>query len=170
MLEVGRLCLKTAGREAGRYCVVVKPMDENFVMVTGPKDLTSVKRRRCNVNHLEPVMEVLKINSDAPDSEVLKAFQSANLVTKLGLETGKPKPAGKAVPEKPKADKARKEKPAEKKEKAKPKKSSRIRGVLSKKKPPARKAEPKKSKPKPKKAEPKKKPAKAKPKKAAKKK
>jgi large subunit ribosomal protein L14e len=86
MIEVGRLCLKIAGREAGRYCIVVKKMDENFVMVTGPRELTSVKRRRCNINHLEPIMETLNIKSDAPDSEILKAYQQANLIKKLGLE------------------------------------------------------------------------------------
>ena len=110
MIEVGRLCLKIAGRESGRYCVVVKKMDENFVMVTGPRELTSVKRRRCNICHLEPVMETLNIKSDAPDSEILKAYQQANLITKLGLG---PRMAGK--PEKVE----KKERPGEKKGKPK---------------------------------------------------
>ncbi len=95
MLEVGRVCMKLAGREAGKYCVIVKKMDENFVMVTGPKELTSVKRRRCNVNHLEPLMDMLKIKSDAPDSEVLRAYQQDNLTRKLGLEKDSEKPAKK---------------------------------------------------------------------------
>ena len=135
MIEVGRLCLKIAGRESGRYCVVVKEMDENFVMVTGPRELTSVKRRRCNINHLEPVMETLNIKSDAPDSEILKAYQHANLITKLGLG---PRKAGK--PEKKTEKKA--EKPVEKKEKP------------MKEKPPERKVEKKESKKEPKKAKP----------------
>jgi large subunit ribosomal protein L14e len=118
MLEVGRVCLKIAGREAGRYCVVVKRMDENFVMVTGPRDLTSVKRRRCNIDHLEPLMEALRIKSDAADSEVLKAYQQANLITKLGLE------AGKAAAGKPGKKPEKAEKPAEKKE-ARPKKTKK---------------------------------------------
>ncbi len=123
MIEVGRLCLKIAGRESGRYCVVVKKMDENFVMVTGPMELTSVKRRRCNIDHLEPVMETLNIKSDAPDSEILKAYQRANLITKLGLGPRKAKAA--KVEKKPVEKKAepRKEKPPEgKAEKREPKK------------------------------------------------
>ena len=135
MIEVGRLCLKIAGRESGRYCVVVKEMDENFVMVTGPRELTSVKRRRCNINHLEPVMETLNIKSDAPDSEILKAYQQANLITKLGLG---PRKAGK--PEKKAEEKA--EKPGEKKEK--PMKEKPPERKIEKRKP---KKEPKKSKP-----------------------
>ncbi|MEM5790964.1 MAG: 50S ribosomal protein L14e, partial [Candidatus Aenigmatarchaeota archaeon] len=41
-LEVGRVCLKIAGREAGKYCVVLKKIDDNFVLITGPKSLTGV--------------------------------------------------------------------------------------------------------------------------------
>jgi large subunit ribosomal protein L14e len=86
MYDVGRVCLKIAGREAGRYCVIVKKIDDKFVMVTGPKGITQVKRRRCNITHLEPLTETIKIKSDAPDEEVAKAFESESLVTKLNIE------------------------------------------------------------------------------------
>lgn len=89
MFEVGRVCLKIAGREAGRYCVIVSKIDDNFVTVTGPRNLTDVKRRRCNVNHLEPILDVLKIKADANDDAVLKAYQEANLMKKLNLEVRK---------------------------------------------------------------------------------
>ncbi|MCK4497516.1 MAG: 50S ribosomal protein L14e [Candidatus Aenigmarchaeota archaeon] len=105
MFEVGRVCLKTAGREAGKYCVIVKKMDESFVMVTGPKSLTRVKRRRCNINHLEPLTERIKIKSDASDGEVLKAYKEDSVFARLGLE--KPKKAKKAEPEKPKEKKVK---------------------------------------------------------------
>jgi large subunit ribosomal protein L14e len=84
MFEVGRVCIKTAGREAGRYCVVVKKMDEKFVMVTGP--MTKVKRRRCNIHHLEPVLEKVKIKADASDDEVLRAFDSEGLLSKFSIK------------------------------------------------------------------------------------
>lgn len=98
MFEIGRVCMKTAGREAGKYCVIVKKVDESFVMVTGPRSLTSVKRRRCNINHLEPITEKINIKSDASDTEVLKAYQDASVLVKLGLE--KPKKAKVHVHEK----------------------------------------------------------------------
>ena len=33
-IEVGRKCIKTAGREAGKECEIVAIIDENFVEVT----------------------------------------------------------------------------------------------------------------------------------------
>jgi large subunit ribosomal protein L14e len=125
MFEVGRVCLKTAGREAGKYCVVVKKMDENFVMVTGPKSLTHVKRRRCNINHLEPLTEKIKIKSDASDVEVLKAYKQDSVSDRLGLE--KPKKMKKVEPERPKEGKAEKKKKVKvkKEKKVKPKKEEK---------------------------------------------
>jgi large subunit ribosomal protein L14e len=153
VFEVGRLCMKVAGREAGRYCVVIKKMDENFVMVTGPKELTSVKRRRCNINHLEPLMETLKIKSDAPDGDVLRAYQEANLTKKLNLGTVKPAPRPSKKKEKPEK-KPRKlipslrKKPEPKKEKPKPavkKESPKPAARKTVKKPAAKKTAPKKA-------------------------
>jgi len=74
-IEVGRICVKIAGREAGRKCVIVDIIDDNFVLVTGPKALTGVKRRRCNIKHLEPTEETIKIPKGASDEEVLKALE-----------------------------------------------------------------------------------------------
>ena len=34
-IEVGRVCIKTAGREAGEKCAIVEIIDENFVEVIG---------------------------------------------------------------------------------------------------------------------------------------
>lgn len=85
VLEVGTIAIKTAGREASRYCVVVKKIDDNFVLVTGPKALTGVKRRRCNVLHLEATPYKLEIKEDASDKEVLDAWKQSKLYKKLGL-------------------------------------------------------------------------------------
>ncbi len=104
MYDIGRVCLKTAGREAGKYCVIIKKIDEKFVMVTGPRDVTRVKRRRCNINHLEPLADVIKIKSDAPDEEVTRAMEKESVFAKLNIE----KHLTKAEPErKGKAEKAK---------------------------------------------------------------
>ncbi len=79
-IEIGRICVKIAGREAGRKCVIVDIIDENFVLVTGPKQLTGVKRRRCNINHLEPLDKKIDIPKGASDEEVLKALEQAGLI------------------------------------------------------------------------------------------
>ncbi|WP_298521059.1 50S ribosomal protein L14e [uncultured Methanobrevibacter sp.] len=52
-IEVGRKCIKTAGREAGQECEIVAIIDENYVEVKGD----GVKNRRCNIQHLEPLAE-----------------------------------------------------------------------------------------------------------------
>lgn len=68
--EVGRVCVKTAGRDAGKRCVVVDLMDKNFALVTGPKSVSGVRRRRVNVNHLKPLEEKLTIEKGESDERV----------------------------------------------------------------------------------------------------
>ena len=74
-IEVGRICIKTRGREAGRRCVIVDIIDRNFVLVTGPKDITGVRRRRVNMSHLKPTEEKIEISRGASDDEVRAALQ-----------------------------------------------------------------------------------------------
>jgi len=82
-IEVGRICVKTSGREAGRKCVIVEIIDKNFVLVTGPKDVTSVRRRRCNIKHLEPTSDKIKISRGASDEEVKKALEEAGKLEEM---------------------------------------------------------------------------------------
>ncbi|MCD6428332.1 MAG: 50S ribosomal protein L14e [Desulfurococcales archaeon] len=78
-IEVGRICVKLRGREAGRKCVIVDIIDDRFVLITGPKQLTCVKRRRVNIDHIEPTDKKIDIEKGASDEEVLKAIESAGL-------------------------------------------------------------------------------------------
>ena len=70
-MEVGRLCVKLAGREAGCRCVVVDVIDRNYVLVTGPVELTGVRRRRVNMSHLKPLDERIEIPRNASDQEIM---------------------------------------------------------------------------------------------------
>jgi len=74
-IDVGRVCVKLVGREAGKRCVIVDVMDRNYVLVTGPKEVTGVKRRRVNVNHLRPLDEKIDIPRNASDEEVAAALK-----------------------------------------------------------------------------------------------
>lgn len=56
IFDTGRLCMKIAGRDAGRTCVVVEPIDNTFVLVDG-----DVRRKKVNVKHLEPLPEMISI-------------------------------------------------------------------------------------------------------------
>ncbi|MGC8974796.1 MAG: 50S ribosomal protein L14e [Thermoprotei archaeon] len=78
-IEIGRICVKLRGREAGRKCVIVDIIDENFVLVTGPKSLSGVKRRKVNVNHIEPTDRKISIGRGASDEEVLQALRESGL-------------------------------------------------------------------------------------------
>lgn len=78
-IEVGRICVKVLGREAGKKCVIVDIIDQNFVLVTGPKELTGVKRRKANINHIEPLDKKIEIPKGASDEEVMNAIKEAGL-------------------------------------------------------------------------------------------
>jgi len=71
-IEVGRICMKISGREAGEKCVIVEIIDDKFVEVVG----SNVKNRRCNVKHLEPLDQVIEIKSENPD-EIVKELEAA---------------------------------------------------------------------------------------------
>jgi len=73
-IEVGRVCVKLNGRETGQKCVIVVVIDKNFVLVTGPPKISSVRRRRTNVKHIEPTEDTLDIKKGASDEDVGKAI------------------------------------------------------------------------------------------------
>lgn len=86
MIETGTICLKIAGREAGKYAVIVQKMDDNFVMISGPKAITGVKRRKCNIDHLEPTEHRLDIEETVNDSDLETKWKKSGLVEKLEIE------------------------------------------------------------------------------------
>ncbi len=67
------------GREAGSYCVIVEEMNGTYVIVTGPKHISGVRRRRVNIRHIEPTETVLPIKKAADDDAVEKAIKEAGL-------------------------------------------------------------------------------------------
>jgi large subunit ribosomal protein L14e len=101
MIETGRVVLKIAGREAGKYAVVVEKVDDTFVIITGPKSVTGIKRRKCNLEHIEPTNHVLDIGEKANDSSVEKSWNSSGLVGQLDIEV--PKKRTKPAPAEKKA-------------------------------------------------------------------
>jgi large subunit ribosomal protein L14e len=83
MFEIGRLCVKIAGRDAGMKCVIIDVVNKNIVLIDG-----QTRRRKCNVKHLEPLKTVLKVSKNAPRAEIIRVFKTLKIVIK---ET-KPKP------------------------------------------------------------------------------
>jgi large subunit ribosomal protein L14e len=83
LYETGRICVKVVGREAGSHCVVVEQNETNYVTVTGPKNISGVRRRLCNIRHLEPLKTSLEISEGADDAAVEKAIADAGLTDKF---------------------------------------------------------------------------------------
>ncbi|MFP3143520.1 MAG: 50S ribosomal protein L14e [Caldisphaera sp.] len=79
-IEIGRICIKSVGKESGRKCVVVDIIDQNFVLVTGPKSVSGIKRRRVNIKHLIPLDKLINIQKGANDEEVLAQLKNSNLI------------------------------------------------------------------------------------------
>ncbi|MBY9014443.1 MAG: 50S ribosomal protein L14e [Candidatus Lokiarchaeota archaeon] len=77
--DIGRVCVKTTGREAGKYCVVVDIIDKNYVIIDG----LNVRRRRANYKHLEPISETIDIKKGAKHSDLEEAIKKAKLEKKL---------------------------------------------------------------------------------------
>jgi large subunit ribosomal protein L14e len=88
-IEVGRICVKVTGREAGKKCVITDVMDKSFILVTGPKKVTGVRRRRANINHVEPLQDKVEIKRAASDEEIAEVLKSAG---KLEMMTQEVKP------------------------------------------------------------------------------
>ncbi len=82
-ISIGRVCVKIAGKDASKYCVITDAADGSYVEITGPKALNGVKRRKCNISHIEPTSDILKIKAKASDEDVLKAVESAKLSDKM---------------------------------------------------------------------------------------
>ncbi len=79
MIDIGRIVIKTAGREALKKAVVVDIIDKNYALITGPPSLNGVRRRRVNIGHLEPTTKKLEITRKATDADVLAAAKAAKL-------------------------------------------------------------------------------------------
>lgn len=146
MIEVGRLCFKIAGREAGKLAVIIDVIDNNYVIIDG-----LVRRKKCNISHLVPLETVLKIKKSAVTADVQKAMIDSKIIDEVPKKGEKKAKKEKNVKQHVKREKEAKPAKAEKKE--------------------AKKAEEKKEEAKPakkeakKEAKPAKKEAKAKPKK-----
>jgi large subunit ribosomal protein L14e len=82
-IEVGRICVKQVGRESGKKCVVIDVMDKSFALVTGPKKVTGIKRRRVNINHVMPLQDKIEVKRGASDEEVAQVLEAAGKLQEM---------------------------------------------------------------------------------------
>lgn len=143
MIEVGRVVVKIAGRDAGRTGVVIA-VNGGRVLVDG-----QVRRREVSINHVEPTAQTVDVAENASFEAVRKALEP------LGIEFTAPgarehKPAPKPVKQRKSVKKAaaprkKAKKTTEKKTLAKDKASSGKAEKKPAKKAPAKKRSAKKS-------------------------
>lgn len=92
MIEVGRVCIKTAGRDAGLRCVVVENIDGRNVLIDG-----QTRRRKCNISHLEPLNETLNIKEKATHEEVVSAFKTLGIEINSKIKKEKKEPKKRKI-------------------------------------------------------------------------
>ena len=70
VLDVGRVCMKIAGRDSNKIAVVIKKLDDNHVLIEG-----NVRRKKCNVKHLEPLNKILKIKEEETGDKIRELLE-----------------------------------------------------------------------------------------------
>ena len=71
-IEIGTVCIKTRGREAGSKVVVVDfDAKTQFVVIDGPK----IKRRKCNLRHLFPTTEKISIEKTSDKKAIVELLK-----------------------------------------------------------------------------------------------
>lgn len=70
MFEVGRVVMKIAGRDAGKVGVVIKVIDDKFVMIDG-----FTRRKKVNIKHLVPLKKTINIKEEAKREEILPLLE-----------------------------------------------------------------------------------------------
>jgi len=117
MFEVGRLCMKTVGRDAGKKCLIIDVIDEHFVLIDG-----QTRRRKCNIKHLEPLNQTVQLTKNAPAPEVVRVLKEIGIL----VEEKKPKAkATKAKAGRPTKARKKKEKPVKDAKEIKPSKPAK---------------------------------------------
>ncbi|MFH1916405.1 MAG: hypothetical protein ABIJ21_04015 [Nanoarchaeota archaeon] len=74
MLNIGRVCVKIAGRDAGKTCAIIDTYDNGLVLIDG-----ETRRRKCNIRHLLPKEETISLKKDASHDDVISAFKKIGI-------------------------------------------------------------------------------------------
>jgi|SaaInlStandDraft_3_1057020.scaffolds.fasta_scaffold00682_7 large subunit ribosomal protein L14e len=110
MMEIGRVCVKIAGRDAGKKGIIVDILDDNYALIDG-----QTRRKKCNFKHLEPLDKVVSIVKGADTKVVIDALKKEGIEcvekTSRPVKEKKPRPIKqkKVKPKKPKKEKIKKD-------------------------------------------------------------
>jgi large subunit ribosomal protein L14e len=114
MVEVGQLVLKIAGRDSGEIGIIVEVVDDTYVVIDG-----NVRKKKCNLKHLETLKQKVKIKKGASSETIKKELEKLGIAPR---KTGKKRTPGDRPRKKrkvkaPKEKEIKKEKPKKKEEK-----------------------------------------------------
>jgi len=108
MIEIGRMCVKLAGRDARKKGIIIDVLDDGYVLIDG-----EIRRRKCNIKHLELLEKVVEIKKNADHGAVVEALEKEGISVPLKRK--------KSPGPRPRKIRKVKEKPEEK-----PKKSKKV--------------------------------------------
>src|SRR3989344_3245183 len=84
MFEIGRVCVKIAGRDAGKKCVIIDTLEYPYVLIDG-----ETRRRKVNLNHLHPLETLVVLKKGASHESLAKVCEEIGIT--LRASTPKPK-------------------------------------------------------------------------------
>ncbi|MCK4730552.1 MAG: hypothetical protein KAT28_04485 [Candidatus Aenigmarchaeota archaeon] len=84
MVEAGQICRKIAGREKGRYCIIVKPLDGSFAEISGAIKYGMCSRKRCNVKHLIITKYKIPLKGEKQE-DIEKSISESGILKRLGF-------------------------------------------------------------------------------------
>jgi len=77
IFEKGRIVLKTKGRDAGKPAVVIDVLKDDYVLIDG-----FVRRKKCNIAHLEPLDKIVKVKKTDTTAAVKKLLEKEGFEVK----------------------------------------------------------------------------------------
>lgn len=77
MYDIGRICIKLAGRDSNKYCVIVDKIDNNYVLVDG-----QTRRKKVNIKHLMALKKTISLDKNASHEKVVQELQKLGIVVK----------------------------------------------------------------------------------------
>ena len=89
VFTIGRICVKLAGRDAGKKCVVLSEEKDGKVLIDG-----ATRRREVSLKHLEPINETVSIAANAATKEVASVLKEMGVTvreTKAKKAVARPK-------------------------------------------------------------------------------
>ena len=72
-LNIGSLCIKTAGRKAGEKVIVIEIDKEKHIATIIGKN---IKKKKCNLRHLMPLNKTRTVNKNISQKEAEKLIEA----------------------------------------------------------------------------------------------